>query len=174
MTSNVGTRQLKEFGHGVGFAQPSQNSDEYAHNVIQKALSKTFSPEFLNRVDDVIIFDQASRESIFKIIDLELEQLYKRIGNLGFRIELTEAAKNFLADKGYDVQYGARPLKRAIQNHLEDVLAERLLQGDVKARRCVACRFRCRSAKIDFQTDRKLTFCQFLAQKCASLGWQTF
>lgn len=131
MTSNVGTRQLKEFGHGVGFEQPSQNSDEYAHNVIQKALSKTFSPEFLNRVDDVIIFDQLSRESIFKIIDLELEKLYRRVGNLGFRIELSDAAKNFLADKGYDVQYGARPLKRAIQNYLEDALAERLLAGDV-------------------------------------------
>lgn len=131
MTSNVGTRQLKEFGHGVGFEQPSQNSDEYAHNVIQKALSKTFSPEFLNRVDDVIIFDQLNRESIFKIIDLELEKLYRRVGNLGFRIELSDAAKNFLADKGYDVQYGARPLKRAIQNYLEDALAERLLAGDV-------------------------------------------
>ena len=133
MTSNVGTRQLKEFGHGVGFEQPSQNSDQYAHGVIQKALSKTFSPEFLNRVDDVIIFDQLSRESIFKIIDLELEKLYQRIGNLGFKIELTDAAKNFLADKGYDVQYGARPLRRAIQNHLEDALAEQLLAGNVKA-----------------------------------------
>ncbi len=151
MTSNVGTRQLKEFGHGVGFAQPSQNGDEYAHNVIQKALSKTFSPEFLNRVDDVIIFDQLSRESIFKIIDLELEQLYKRIGNLGVRIELSETAKNFLADKGYDVQYGARPLKRAIQNYLEDVLAERLLQGGVKAGDVLQVDFDAEAQKLIFE-----------------------
>ncbi len=133
MTSNVGTRQLKEFGHGVGFVQPTQNNEQYAQSVIQKALSKTFSPEFLNRIDDVIIFDQLSRESIFKIIDLELEKLYRRAGNLGFKLDLTNEAKQFLADKGYDVQYGARPLKRAIQNHLEDMLAERLLATEIHA-----------------------------------------
>lgn len=127
MTSNVGTRQLKEFGHGVGFVQPSASSEQYAQGVIQKALSKTFSPEFLNRIDDVIIFEQLNRESICKIIDLELDNVYKRIGNLGFKLHLTDEAKNFLADKGYDLQYGARPLKRAIQNYLEDPLAEYLL-----------------------------------------------
>ena len=132
MTSNIGTRQLKDFGKGVGFAAPTDNmSNEYAHGVIQKALSKAFSPEFLNRVDDVIMFDQLSRESIFKIIDLELESLFKRIGNLGFSIELSEQAKVFIADKGYDAQYGARPLKRAIQRYLEDVLSEKLLANEI-------------------------------------------
>ena len=127
MTSNVGTRQLKEFGHGVGFVQPNASSEQYAQGVIQKALSKTFSPEFLNRIDDVIIFEQLNRDAICKIIDLELDNVYKRVGNIGLTLHLTDEAKNFLADKGYDVQYGARPLKRAIQNYLEDPLAEYLL-----------------------------------------------
>ena len=127
MTSNVGTRQLKEFGHGVGFVQPNASSEQYAQGVIQKALSKTFSPEFLNRIDDVIIFEQLNRDAICKIIDLELDNVYKRVGNIGLTLHLTNEAKNFLADKGYDVQYGARPLKRAIQNYLEDPLAEYLL-----------------------------------------------
>ncbi|MDD6782631.1 MAG: ATP-dependent Clp protease ATP-binding subunit [Bacteroidales bacterium] len=127
MTSNVGTRQLKEFGHGVGFVQPNASSEQYAQGVIQKALSKTFSPEFLNRIDDVIIFEQLNRDAICKIIDLELDNVYKRVGNIGLTLHLTDEAKNFLADKGYDIQYGARPLKRAIQNYLEDPLAEYLL-----------------------------------------------
>ena len=127
ITSNVGTRQLKEFGHGVGFVQPNASSEQYAQGVIQKALSKTFSPEFLNRIDDVIIFEQLNRDAICKIIDLELDNVYKRVGNIGLTLHLTDEAKNFLADKGYDVQYGARPLKRAIQNYLEDPLAEYLL-----------------------------------------------
>lgn len=127
MTSNVGTRQLKEFGHGVGFVQPNASSEQYAQGVIQKALSKTFSPEFLNRIDDVIIFEQLNRDAICKIIDLGLDNVYKRVGNIGLTLHLTDEAKNFLADKGYDVQYGARPLKRAIQNYLEDPLAEYLL-----------------------------------------------
>lgn len=132
MTSNIGTRQLKDFGQGVGFSVPTDKaSNEYAHSVIQKALSKAFSPEFLNRVDDVIIFDQLSQESIFNIIDLELANLYKRIGNLGFTIDLSEEAKKFIAEKGYDVQFGARPLKRAIQSYLEDVLSEKLLADEI-------------------------------------------
>lgn len=132
MTSNVGTRQLKDFGKGVGFALPNAAMDkEYAHGVIQKALSKTFSPEFLNRIDDVIIFDQLSHESIFKIIDLELNALYKRIADLDFKIDLSEEAKNFLADKGYDIQFGARPLKRAIQKYLEDLLVDALLESKI-------------------------------------------
>ncbi|NCA79808.1 MAG: ATP-dependent Clp protease ATP-binding subunit [Sphingobacteriia bacterium] len=132
MTSNVGTRQLKDFGKGVGFALPNAAMDkEYAHGVIQKALSKTFSPEFLNRIDDVIIFDQLSHESIFKIIDLELNALYKRIADLDFKIDLSEETKNFLADKGYDIQFGARPLKRAIQKYLEDLLVDALLESKI-------------------------------------------
>ncbi|HRS66988.1 MAG TPA: ATP-dependent Clp protease ATP-binding subunit [Paludibacteraceae bacterium] len=134
MTSNIGTRQLKDFGQGVGFSLPTDKVDnEYAHGVIKKALSKAFSPEFLNRVDDVIIFDQLNQESIFKIIDLELAKLYKRIGNIGFTIDLSEEAKQFIAEKGYDIQFGARPLKRAIQQYLEDNLSEKLLANEIKA-----------------------------------------
>ncbi len=132
MTSNIGTRQLKDFGQGVGFSVPTDKANnEYAHGVIQKALSKTFSPEFLNRVDDVIMFDQLNQEAIFKIIDLELANLYKRIGNLGFTIDLSDEAKQFIAEKGYDIQFGARPLKRAIQRYLEDSLSEKLLSNEI-------------------------------------------
>ena len=133
MTSNIGTRQLKDFGRGVGFKTNSDVSDvEYSRSVIQKALNKAFAPEFLNRVDDIVMFDQLSKESIYKIIDLELEGLYKRIGDLGFKINLTEPAKEFIANKGYDVQFGARPLKRAIQKYIEDELAEKIITYGMK------------------------------------------
>ena len=116
MTSNIGTRQLKDFGRGVGFSTTSRLDDtEFAHSVIKKALNKSFAPEFLNRVDDVIIFEQLSKESILKIIDIELKQVVERIESLGYTLQLTEAAKNHIANEGYDVQYGARPLKRTIQ-----------------------------------------------------------
>jgi ATP-dependent Clp protease ATP-binding subunit ClpC len=132
MTSNVGTRQLKDFGRGIGFAVPNEKDDrEYAGNVIKKALSKTFSPEFLNRIDDVVMFEQLDKESLLKIIDLELNGLSKRINALGIKLELTEEAKNFLFSKGYDVQYGARPLKRAIQNYVEDTLSEAMLANKI-------------------------------------------
>ncbi|MDR1729291.1 MAG: ATP-dependent Clp protease ATP-binding subunit [Prevotellaceae bacterium] len=134
MTSNVGTRQLKDFGKGVGFAPASRVDDkQFAHGVIQKALNKAFSPEFLNRIDDVIMFDQLSKESIHSIIDLELKDVYDRIETLGYKLELSEEAKNYIAEKGYDVQYGARPLKRAIQKYVEDEVAETLLAGEIKA-----------------------------------------
>lgn len=126
MTSNVGSRQLKEFGGGVGF-NTGKPTTEQAHSVITKALSRVFSPEFLNRVDDVVMFDSLDRQTIRSIIDIELKGFMKRIGDLGFTLTLTDAAKEFLADRGYDVQYGARPLKRAIQKYLEDELAELLL-----------------------------------------------
>lgn len=131
MTSNVGTRQLKDFGKGVGFNIDSsaEIDSEYAKGVIQKALNRTFAPEFINRVDDVLIFEQLSKESINKIIDLELSGLFKRVTNLGFEIKLTDEAKDFIADKGYDIQFGARPLKRAIQRYLEDELADVVLAG---------------------------------------------
>lgn len=130
MTSNVGTRQLKEFGKGIGFAIPSgEGISDYSRSVIQKAITKTFSPEFLNRIDDTIFFDQLSKESILKIIDLELSSFYERMKKLGYTLHLTEKAKQFIADQGYDVQFGARPLKRAIQKYLEDELAERILNG---------------------------------------------
>ncbi|MBL7721828.1 MAG: ATP-dependent Clp protease ATP-binding subunit [Chitinophagaceae bacterium] len=135
MTSNIGVRQLKDFGAGVGFATASriENEDEANKAVIEKALKKTFSPEFLNRIDDVIIFNSLTKENIFSIIDILMKGVLKRLANLGFSLELTEAAKTFLADKGYDSQFGARPLHRAIQKYLEDPLAEEILNLHVKA-----------------------------------------
>ncbi|MDO5523179.1 MAG: ATP-dependent Clp protease ATP-binding subunit, partial [Bacteroidia bacterium] len=133
MTSNIGTRQLKDFGRGIGFNTNTEVTDnEYSRSVIQKALNKAFAPEFLNRVDDIVMFDQLSKESIFKIIDLELKGLYKRIKELGYNVELTTEAKEFIADKGYDVQFGARPLKRALQKYVEDEMAEMILRTGIK------------------------------------------
>ncbi len=131
MTSNVGTRQLKDFGRGVGFNMDEDMmiDSEYSRGVIQKALNKTFAPEFLNRVDDIVMFDQLSKDSLKLIIDLELKGLFKRVIDLGFKLELSPEAKDFIADKGYDVQFGARPLKRAIQRYLEDELADVVLSG---------------------------------------------
>ncbi|HNX89883.1 MAG TPA: ATP-dependent Clp protease ATP-binding subunit [Paludibacteraceae bacterium] len=133
MTSNIGTRQLKDFGKGVGFntAEDSVVDAEFSRGVIQKALNKTFAPEFLNRIDDVVMFDQLSRDSIKSIIDLELKGLFKRVTDLGYKLELSPEAKDFIAEKGYDVQFGARPLKRAIQRYLEDELADVVLSGEV-------------------------------------------
>jgi ATP-dependent Clp protease ATP-binding subunit ClpC len=133
MTSNIGARQLQDFGTGVGFGTKARQDQEDVEKktVIQNALRKAFSPEFLNRVDDVIMFDQLNQEAIFKIIDLELANLYKRIGNLGFTIDLSDEAKQFIAEKGYDIQFGARPLKRAIQRYLEDSLSEKLLSNEI-------------------------------------------
>lgn len=140
MTSNAGTRQLKEFGRGVGFNAgkslgPSLNESdkEYARSIIQKSLSKQFSPEFLNRLDEIITFDQLDLEAIKQIIDLELSGLMKRIGELGYKLEISDQAKEFVATKGYDVQFGARPLKRAIQNYIEDGVCEMLLDGKLNA-----------------------------------------
>ena len=134
MTSNIGVRQLKDFGTGVGFTTTAKlESEEEANKaVIEKALKKTFSPEFLNRIDDVIIFNSLSRENIFDIIDILMKGVMKRLTNLGFALELSDKAKSFLADKGYDVQFGARPLHRAIQKYLEDPLAEEILNMNVK------------------------------------------
>jgi len=133
MTSNVGTRQLKEFGKGVGFTPPGQTSNlEYTKSVIQKALTKTFAPEFLNRIDDVIQFDQLSKDSLLQIIDLELVTFHKRVEDLGYLLTVTEEARSFISTEGYDAQFGARPLKRAIQKYLEDELAELILGGNLK------------------------------------------
>lgn len=134
MTSNIGSRQLKEFGSGVGFNTNAKLSaaGEYAKSVIENALKKTFAPEFLNRIDDVIMFESLKKEHIFSIIDIELAGLYKRIKELGYTIELTHQAKDYIADKGYDEQFGARPLKRAIQKYLEDPLAEEIIKTDMK------------------------------------------
>ena len=134
MTSNIGARQLKDFGDGVGFATASrvQNADENNKAVIEKALKRTFSPEFLNRIDDVVIFNSLNKDNIFEIIDILMKGVMKRLSNLGFTLELTTEAKDFIADKGYDEQFGARPLHRAIQKYLEDELAEEILSMNVK------------------------------------------
>jgi ATP-dependent Clp protease ATP-binding subunit ClpC len=134
MTSNIGVRQLKDFGEGVGFATAArvQNAEENNKAVIEKALKRTFSPEFLNRVDDVIIFNSLEQSHIFQIIDILMKGVMKRLNNLGFTLELTEEAKNFIAEKGYDQQFGARPLHRAIQKYLEDPLAEEILGMNIK------------------------------------------
>ena len=133
MTSNIGVRDLKDFGAGIGFANRAKadNLDEIMKSTIQSALKKAFSPEFLNRLDDVVVFNSLSKEDIFKIIDISLGKLFHRITDLGYRIELTEKAKDFLANKGYDQQYGARPLNRAIQKYLEDAIAEEILKGEL-------------------------------------------
>ena len=133
MTSNVGTRELKDFGTGIGFAKDERTGDkEYSRSVIQKALNKRFAPEFLNRVDEIINFDQLGKDAIVDIVDLELAQIVKRITELGYAINVSDDAKKFLADKGFDIQYGARPLKRALQNYVEDEISELLLDGALK------------------------------------------
>ena len=139
MTSNAGTRQLKDFGRGVGFNSGTSSAlmlneqdKEHARQIVQKALSKQFSPEFLNRLDEIITFDQLDLEAIKQIIDIELKGLYKRIEALGYTIDLSEGARQFVAEKGYDVQFGARPLKRAIQNYIEDGVSELIVNGDLK------------------------------------------
>ena len=140
MTSNAGTRQLKEFGRGVGFTtSPSsalmlnEQDKEYARSIVQKALSKQFSPEFLNRLDEIITFDQLDLAAIKQIIDVELKGLFQRVNDMGYQLEITDEAKQFVAEKGYDVQYGARPLKRAIQTHIEDGVSELIVNGDIEA-----------------------------------------
>lgn len=133
MTSNIGVRDLKDFGAGIGFATTSKtkNMDEIMKSTIQNALKKAFSPEFLNRLDDVVVFNSLEREHIHKIIDISLAKLFKRIEEMGYKLELTTSAKDFLTEKGYDPQYGARPLNRAIQKHLEEPVAEELLKNEI-------------------------------------------
>ena len=131
MTSNIGTRQLKEFGKGIGFAAQTRTDDkEYSRSVITKALNKSFAPEFINRLDEIITFDQLDIEALTKIIEIELKGLYERIESLGYKLVIDDEAKRYVASKGYDVQFGARPLKRSIQNNLEDGLAELILNED--------------------------------------------
>ncbi len=145
MTSNIGVRDLKDFGAGIGFASSAKvkNEDEEMRATIQKALKKAFSPEFLNRLDDVIVFNSLKREHIHQIIDISLGHLFKRIGDLGYKIELSKKAKDFVAEKGYDPQFGARPLNRAIQKYLEDPIAEEILKADLSEGDTI---------KVDFNT----------------------
>lgn len=156
MTSNIGVRQLKEFGDGVGFATAArmQNQEENNKAVIEKALKKTFSPEFLNRIDDVVIFNSLTKDNINNIIDILMKNVLKRLNNLGFSLEITDEAKDFIADKGYDVQFGARPLHRAIQKYLEDPLAEEILNLNVKNGDVLIAQLDKENGKIIFDIKR--------------------
>jgi len=133
MTSNIGSRQLKDFGQGVGFSTNAKlsGSSGHAQSVIENALKRSFAPEFLNRIDDIVIFDSLERESIHKIIDIELKHLLKRVAELGYKMEVTTKAKDFIVEKGWDAQFGARPLKRAIQKYIEDALAEEIIKSKI-------------------------------------------
>ncbi|MGQ7869946.1 ATP-dependent Clp protease ATP-binding subunit [Sunxiuqinia sp. sy24] len=133
MTSNIGSRQLKDFGRGVGFStqKTAEEENDHAKYIVQKALKRAFAPEFLNRVDDVIMFNTLSKEDIFKIIDIELKELYERVESLNYKLKISRSAKDFIAEKGYDSQYGARPLKRAIQKYLEDEMAEVIIKASI-------------------------------------------
>jgi len=158
MTSNIGTRQLKDFGTGIGFAASTTaaNDKEYSRGVIQKALNKAFAPEFLNRVDDIVMFDQLDKDAIYKIIDLELKGFYKRVGDLGYKLVITEKAKEFIASKGYDIQFGARPLKRAIQKYLEDELAEMIIKASVVQGDTITVDFDSENLKIVMQIEHEV------------------
>ena len=151
MTSNIGSRELKEFGRGVGFAQSGGQSDAArSASILQKALRKAFAPEFINRIDDIIIFNELSRDNILSIIDIELRHLISRVESLGYSMRLTDAAKSFLADKSYDSQYGARPLRRSIQKYVEDDLAEIIVEAQINKSQTIL---------IDYKDgDDKLTF----------------
>ena len=133
MTSNIGSRQLKDFGTGVGFSTNAKQSvlDDHAKGVIEGALKKAFAPEFLNRIDDVVVFNSLTKEDIHKIIDIELSHLYKRVTEIGYSLKLSEEAKDFISDRGYDSSFGARPLKRAIQKYVEDPLAEEIIKSEL-------------------------------------------
>ncbi|MCK9403564.1 MAG: ATP-dependent Clp protease ATP-binding subunit [Chitinophagaceae bacterium] len=158
MTSNIGVRQLKEFGDGVGFATATrmQNAEENNKAVIEKALKRTFSPEFLNRIDDVVVFNALNKENIFNIIDILMKGVAKRLQNLGFSLELTAEAKEFIGDKGYDIQYGARPLHRAIQKYLEDPLAEEILNMTIKEGDTLIADLDKESGKLTFSFRKKV------------------
>ena len=157
MTSNIGVRQLKDFGTGVGFTTTAvkDNADNLSKGVIQKALQKTFSPEFLNRIDDVIVFNSLGKEEIHKIIDIVLAGVYKRLETLGYHIELTVEAKDFLAEKGYDPQFGARPLHRAIQKHVEDPLAEEILNTNIAEGDLISVDLDESKEKLKFEIKKK-------------------
>jgi ATP-dependent Clp protease ATP-binding subunit ClpC len=157
MTSNIGTRQLKDFGSGVGFNTSTKQkaSNDLAKTVIQKALKNAFTPEFLNRIDDVVMFNQLTKDDIHKIIDIELEGLYQRIEQMQYKLKITPSAKDFIAEKGYDVQYGARPLKRAIQKYLEDEMAEAILQAELSAGDTIAVTFNKKNEKIVIKVEKK-------------------
>ncbi|MGI6339801.1 MAG: ATP-dependent Clp protease ATP-binding subunit [Bacteroidales bacterium] len=153
MTSNIGTRQISEFGHGIGFDTAAKRSsrDEHTKSILQKALQKTFAPEFLNRIDDVIMFNSLGREEINKIIDIELKGLYERVNSLGYQLKIVNAARDYIADRGFDANYGARPLKRAIQKYLEDPMAEVLIKSELKEGDTIHVGFSSAKSEIKFR-----------------------
>ncbi len=161
MTSNIGSRQLKDFGRGVGFAteKTPAEDNEHASYVIQKALKKAFAPEFLNRIDDVVMFNSLTKKEIHKIIDIEIEDLYKRVENLKYKLKISAAAKDFIAEKGYDPQFGARPLKRAIQKYLEDEMAEIIIKASVSEGDTISVGFDKKKQKLNIRilTVKKTT-----------------
>ena len=156
MTSNIGARQIKDFGQGVGFSTAAKkaNADEYAKGVIQSALKKAFAPEFLNRIDDMMIFNSLSKEDIHQIIDIELEGLYSRTKEMGFTVQISEPAKDYIADKGYDSDYGARPLSRAIQKYIEDPLAEEIIQSRLTEGDLIKINFDKKSNEIKIDIEK--------------------
>jgi ATP-dependent Clp protease ATP-binding subunit ClpC len=157
LTSNIGTRQIAEFGHGIGFDTNAKKSsrDEQTRSILQKALQKTFAPEFLNRIDDVIMFNSLGKEEINKIIDLELKGLYNRVKSLGYQLKIVTAAKDFIAEKGFDANFGARPLKRAIQKYLEDPMAEVLIKANLREGDCIYVGFNSAKSEIKIKIQKK-------------------
>ncbi len=153
MTSNIGSRQLKDFGRGVGFStnQTPEQENEHAKYIIQKALKKTFAPEFLNRIDDVVMFNQLEKKHIHQIIDIEIEDLYKRVESLNYKLKISPAAKDFIAEKGYDPQFGARPLKRAIQKYLEDEMAEIIIKASISQGDTISVGFDKKNQKLQMR-----------------------
>jgi ATP-dependent Clp protease ATP-binding subunit ClpC len=157
LTSNIGTRQISEFGHGVGFDTNAKKTtrDEQTKSILQKALQKTFAPEFLNRIDDVVMFNSLGKEEINKIIDLELKGLYDRVKSLGYQLKIATAARDYIADRGFDANYGARPLKRAIQKYLEDPMAEVLIKADLKEGDTIHVGFNSVKSEIRIKIQKK-------------------
>jgi ATP-dependent Clp protease ATP-binding subunit ClpC len=133
MTSNIGSRQIQEYGHGIGFSTTDAGTETARQDIIRKALNKSFAPEFINRIDEIITFNQLDRDAVGRIVEIELAQLIKRMEDMGYTLTVTDKAKSFLSDKGYSREYGARPLKRAIQTYVEDKLAEIMIDGDCPA-----------------------------------------
>lgn len=156
MTSNIGARQIKDFGIGVGFETSSQKAqtDEYEKSVIKNALKKTFSPEFLNRIDDIVIFNSLDKKHMLKIIEIELDKVVKRINKLGFEINISRKAKEFLVEKGYDKKYGARPLNRAIQKYLEDLIAQEIVSDSIKERDLIKVDVDTKNPKLSIKIGR--------------------
>ncbi|NLK55522.1 MAG: ATP-dependent Clp protease ATP-binding subunit, partial [Bacteroidales bacterium] len=157
LTSNIGTRQLAEFGHGIGFDTAARKAtrDEQAKSILQKALQKTFAPEFLNRIDDVIMFNSLGKEEINKIIDIELKGLYERVKSLGYQLKISSAAHDFIAERGFDANYGARPLKRAIQKYLEDPMAEVLIKSELQEGDTINVAFSSAKEEIKIKIKKK-------------------